>query len=152
VNGHYYDRGEGQNRLPHLLYAVIDDRGWGNVRWRVECPYEGVRDCGVLVPCTEHKEPTQPRGLTGSAKRRAEQRFLQAYDEWHDLHGYGAAEHPGSECWFEHMLTEGDIEPEYFLADIPNDTPLTWPLEIRVGHEGSYDESTPIFTTWKDRP
>lgn len=150
MKGRYYDRGEGQNRLPHLLYAVINDYGYGNVRWRVECPYEGVRDCGLLVPCTEHKEPTQPRGLTGSAMRRAEAKFLEAHDEWHDLHSYGPAEHPGSECWFEYMIAAGDVEPEYFLADVPKDTPLTYPLEIRVGHEGAYDEATPIFTTWKD--
>lgn len=97
----------------------------------------------------------EPQGLPEDAadNRDAWAQYFAADEEWKDEHiyygdGYG---HRTEECWFTHILAEGDVEPEDILENIPDGTPISGPFEVAVHFEGSYDETEPNFILWKDK-
>lgn len=156
-----------RNERPHLLIAKVEAYGrYKGVRWVIQCPYEAtdLRDCGLIEECTGSEKdaakwgckprPVEPRGMPEDTadNRSAWNDYLAAEDEWQDDHvrysdGYG---HRIGECWFAHILGEGDVEPEDILENIPDDTPINGPFKVEVHYEGSYDESSPSFTLWKE--
>lgn len=146
------------NEKPHTLVPLLDHRYGSAIRWAATCPYETARACGVNVECTEHPRPEEPKGLhvpgpdgwpVPADDFREEWDAWAAADEaWSDEHP-GGPWHPGDECWFVHSLTEGEFEPEYYLAPLP-EGPLTGPIEVAVAFDGSYEESEPVFYPWKE--
>lgn len=158
-----------RNEKPHLLTVKVQSYGrsgqYKGVSWTVQCPYglDDIHDCGMIEECTGSEEdaakwgctprPVEPRRIEDTADNRsAWNDYLAAEDEWQDDHvrysdGYG---HRIGECWFTHILAEGDVEPEDILKNIPDDTPINGPFKVEVHYEGSYDEVYPSFTLWKE--
>jgi hypothetical protein len=146
VNGSEQGQPGSANEKPHILRAFFGT--YGAVRWTVECPYEGVAECGLMEPCTEHHEPGSPTGPE-HRDRAAWRRWDLLHEEWAQDHPSGP-HHPGSKCWYEYSLEEGDWEPEYYLAEIPDGTPVMQAMRVQVGYEGYDDECEPRFKLWKD--
>lgn len=161
-----------RNEKPHLLIARVEGYvRYKGVRWVVECPYPGeTRDCGVIKECSGSEKdvakwgcrpyPDQPKSPEGykfdkELPEDYRQVFLAWEDdvtEWKDEHlfcgdGYG---HRAKECWFTHILAEGDVEPETILENIPDGTPISGPFRVEVHYEGSFDETEPSFILWKE--
>lgn len=165
----------GMNQQPHELHAMV--QRWGNyagIKWRVVCPYPAseIHDCGLIENCTGSEqdvakygcrpypvEPKYPEGFNHMSDDLPED-FVKAFRAWEDdvvewqcEHiGYGGGEygHRIGECWFTHVMVEGDLDAENFLAHIPEDTPIISPLLVHVAYEGHYDETEPVFELWKD--
>ncbi len=163
-----------RNEKPHQLIASVEAYSrYKSVSWSVKCPYsaEDIRDCGVIEECTGSEEdvakygcrpypqmPKYPEGFDhmGDVLPEDFRQALAVWEddviEWKDEHiyygdGYG---HRAGECWFTHILAEGDVEPEDILHAIPDGTLINGPFEVRVSYEGSFDEAEPNFTLWKD--
>jgi len=161
-----------RNEKPHQLIASVQAYGrYNSIMWSAKCPYPGeARDCGVIEECsgTEEdiakwgcrlypQEPKFPEGYNRVDGNLPED-FVQAFaawegdvEEWKDEHiyygdGYG---HRAEECWFTHILAEGDVEPETILHGIPDGTLIVSPLLVSVHYDGSFDETEPNFTLWK---
>ena len=155
----YSPKGEHDNRLPHRLIAQIDSHWNGGVRWKLECPYEGVeRPCALLMECTEHPRPSDPYHkpmVTSELEIDPEYReeieaYEKAMEAWEDEHPHGSYHHTG-DCWARWVIEEGDYsEPEYFLADIPRGTPLVGPLEVLLGARGHGEDQEPVFRLWNE--
>lgn len=170
MSGRFEERGAGANARPHRLIALIDRFASGGVQWRVECPYEGIRPCGAVEEC--HGSPrdnakwgckpypvppdTSPREKPGggyeySDEDRAKWReFERLRSEWLDEHG-GHEWHRTDECWFQ-IIHSHDYDPEYYLAELPDDYPINGPIEVMVGYDDDYDEPEPVFKLWKESP
>ncbi len=166
----YTPQGDGQNRLPHLLVPLIDTKMYSGVRWEVRCPYEGPRECGVIQECHGTDEdvakwgcepfPKQPPSATmapdmSEEERKASDRawtaFLDDMQEWKDVTHGGYGYHHTDVCWYaEVAIPNSDFEPEYFLADIPDGTPIEGPLKVLVGYEGSDEDTEPKFKLWEE--
>lgn len=156
-----------RNERPHLLIAKVEAYGrYKGVSWSIQCPYgpDDIRDCGLIEECTGlprdaekwgcNPRPVEPQGMPVDVadNQSAWTDYFIAEDEWTDAHvrysnGYG---HRVGECWFAHILGEGDVEPEEILANIPDDTPINGPFKVEVHYEGSGDETYPSFTLWKE--
>jgi hypothetical protein len=161
-----------RNEKPHQLIASVQAYGrYNSVQWSVKCPYPGeARDCGVIEECSGTEkdvakwgcrpypvEPKLPEGykFDNELPEDYRQAFLaweEDVEEWKDEHiyygdGYG---HRAEECWFTHVLTEGDVEPETILHGIPDGTLIVSPLLVSVYYDGSFDETEPNFTLWKE--
>lgn len=176
---HYVAQGKGINAKPHLLIPTIDPWWNGGVKWTVQCPYEGPRECGLVEECNGTEEDVarwgcepfpampggygslvvaMPEGYDGlvvgplSEERRAAWRkFEQERDRWEDeVHG-GYRWHRTEECWFATVaVPNSDFEPEYFLSDIPRDTPINGPIKVLVGYEGQDEDTEPKFKLWEE--
>ena len=166
----YDAQGTGANRLPHLLIPEIDTHWYSGVKWTVSCPYEllGTNEgCGVVEEChgtpqdvekwgcrlfPEAPSDQYPSGhlLSDEERKAAWEEFeaeREAWDEAHDWHRW----HRTAECWFAHVaVPNSDFDPEYFLADIPRGTPITGPLKVLVGYEGSEEDTEPKFRLWEE--
>jgi hypothetical protein len=166
---HYEKQGEGANRLPHLLKAEIDTHWHSGIKWSVECPYEALgsnEGCGIVEECNGTEAdvakwdcllfPDSPSDIEGFQSLSAEDRSVawdafeakrEVWDEAHDWHRW----HRTTECWFAHVaLPNSDLDPEYFLADIPRGTPVLSPLKVLVGYEGSDEDTEPKFRLWEE--
>lgn len=139
-----------QNELPHVLVPHLDQTGWCGISWKLQCPYEGIRPCGVLVPCTDpaHAGPHPPHEPESwDDPSPAWKKYWEDYEAWREE--CPTSTHPGPECWYQHVLAVGDEEPEYFLAELP-EGPITGPLQVAVSTTG-YDDDLQIhfhlFTT-----
>jgi hypothetical protein len=163
-----------RNEKPHLLTAKVEAYGrYKGISWGIQCPYEpqDIRDCGVVEECTGSEadvakygcrpypvEPKFPQGHTPDAELPEE--FRLAWRAWEDevtewqcahyYYGGGSYGHRVGDCWFTHILGEGDVEPEGILENIPDNTPINGPFKVEVHYEGSYDETSPSFTLWKE--
>lgn len=169
--GQYNEQGEGANKLPHLLTARIDTWRSGAVKWSVICPYEGNRECGFIEECngTDYEvakwgcepHPKAPSDdlaryyldgkLVGppGAWEEAWDRYFEARDRWADeVHG-GYGGHRTDKCWFEYVLKEGDVEPEYYLEPLEGQA-VSSPLKVCVGYTGSGEETEPVFKLWEE--
>jgi hypothetical protein len=162
-----------RNDQPHLLIAKVEAYGrYKGIAWAVQCPYEPseIRDCGLIEECSGSEKdtakwgcppyPAQPKFPEGQKPdedlpedfRLAFLAWEDAVEDWKDEHircgdGYG---HRIAECWFTHILAEGDVEPEEILENIPDNTPINGPFKVEVHYGGSYDETSPSFTLWKE--
>jgi hypothetical protein len=168
---HYVPQGEGLNVKPHLLIVTIDAWFAGGVKWTVQCPYEGPRECGLLEECTGSPADVKqwgcelrpeipdvrpvPNGKGGFKYLLEDQAKWEAYekalDDWRNVVHSGYEGHRTEECWFVHISKVSDyFEPEYFLADIPEGTPVNGPLKVLVAYEGSGEDTMPKFKLWKE--
>lgn len=132
-----------QNELPHVLTATLDYEGWGGVRWALECPYEGVRECGILVPCSlaEHEGPgPSPSEPHSDPLSQAWLDWYEAFDAWREA--CPSDGHPGEQCWYAYMINGREEEPEYFLAEMPR-LPITGPIRVAV-HTTGFDDDQQI--------
>lgn len=165
----FADQGTGANAKPHLLTAYVT--AWGGVGWRVTCPHEGPRDCGMVEECNGTPKdvekwgcelyPEQPHvtpipngrgGWTYSPEDQEKwDAFEKAQDHWLDeVHG-GYRRHRTEQCWFERVLQEDWFDSESYLEHIPEGTEIVSPLKVIVGHDG-YDEDTiPLFKIWEEK-
>jgi hypothetical protein len=157
------------NERPHLLHIKVEQYGrYANLKYSVECPYEpgDIRQCGVIEECLSSEKdrlrwgctprPVEPKGMPEDMadNRYAWEQYFRADEEWQEEHlvlGGGGHGHRTEECWFTHILREGDIEPEDILTNIPDGTPIISPFKVEVHFEGSYDETEPNFIPWKDK-
>lgn len=133
---------------PHILTAKIDPQGWGGVEWHLECPYEGVRDCGILVACTDpaHAGPgPSPDEPDSYPLSDAWQKWQEAYDEWREV--CPSDGHPGEQCWFAYMINNREDEPEYWLAEMPTMT-ISGPIEVAVSSTGYDEDIQMILKPW----
>lgn len=168
----YVPQGEGLNAKPHLLIPTIDTYGYSGVKWTVQCPYEGPRECGLVEECNGTPKDVEkwgcellpelpnvtpvPNGKGGyeyhAHDREAWEAFEAARDRWlNEVHD-GYARHRTDECWFVHIATCSDyFEPEYFLADIPEGTPIAGPMKVLVGYEGHDEDTEPKFKIWEEK-
>lgn len=167
---HFPEQGQHENTKPHLLIARIDTSSYAGIRWTVECPYEGFRDCGMLVRCTGSEqdvekwgctpypvEPTWPKGYKFDMEMPPETAdawrvYREAVSDWRDDHLEfdGEHGHHNEDCWYIDRLRSGDEDPEYFLAHITPDTEIRSPLKVAVGYEGWQEEISPLFRLWKE--
>ena len=143
-----------QNELPHVLTPHLDQNGWCGISWKLKCPYEGVRPCGVWVKCTEHTPPVPPPGPENwDDPSEAWQKYWAAYEDYRE-NVCPTEHHPGPECWFEHILALGEEEPEYYLAELPAGT-ITGPIPVAVSVTG-YDDDMQMhfhpYTTPQEQP
>jgi hypothetical protein len=169
---HYVPQGEGLNAKPHLLIATIDTYGYSGVKWTVQCPYEGPRECGLVEECNGSPAdvakwgcelyPEQPHvtpiptgrgGWTYSDEDRAKwEAFEKALDHWLEEVHDGYRRHRTEVCWFVHIAECSDFwEPEYFLADMPNGLLLNGFLKVLVGYEGQDEDTEPKFKIWEEK-
>jgi hypothetical protein len=163
-----------RNEKPHLLHAKVGVwSAYHGIDWSVECPYEDddIRDCGAVEECSGvpadverwgcrpyPEEPKFPEGQKPDEDlpedfRLAFLAWEDAVEEWksdHIYYGEGRYGHRSKECWFVQIVGLGDLEPDDFLHNIPNGTPVVSPLPVRVDYEGHYEETSPNFTPWKD--
>lgn len=137
------------NDKPHWLTAHLDTQYGNGVRWELMCPYEGPRDCGILVPCKvpAHHQPSAPR-VPEFQDRRGWERYAYLDDLWRDFHPNGPF-HPGTECWVKDRIESNDLEPEYWLREMTAKT-ITGPIPVAVRIEGWDEDAEPILTDWKD--
>lgn len=168
---HFTPQGEGANAEPHLLIATVDAWRSGGVKWTVQCPYEGPRECGLIEECMgSPKEverwgcephPVQPDVTPipddrGGWKYSEEDRkkwlaHEDALDHWKNVVHGGYDGHRTDECWFVHISTVSDYwEPEYFLEGIPEGTPISGPMKVLVGYQGSGEDTEPKFKIWEE--
>lgn len=160
---HYDEQGTGSNRLPHLLIPVIDTHWYAGIKWTMQCPYEGPRECGLVEECNGTEKDVAKWGCelfpmapsdyheAAPASREDWEKFEAARDHWeNEVHG-GHRWHRTEECWFATVaVPNSDFEPEYFLEDIPDGTKITGPLKVLVGYEGSEEETEPTFKLWEE--
>jgi hypothetical protein len=169
----FSDKGTGLNTKPHILTAYIDK--WHGVSWKIQCPYEGPRECGVLEECYGDNEkygcsprPTPPSDLYPpplswkkefpdadlSPEKKAEiseawDAFFDAQDAWREEHE-GREHHRTEQCWFEHTLTEGWCDEEEFLEHFPEGTLISSPMKVLVGYDGHDEDTMPKFKLWEE--
>lgn len=152
-------QGEHENALPHRLIALFDPGRHMGIQWKLECPYEGAeRPCALLWECEEHERPKDPYhqpmvsfpGLEVDPEYAQElEAYEKAMEEWEEEHPQGPY-HPVDRCWAEHMLADGDLEPEYFLEGITEGTPVISPVKVSLGQFGHGEEGEPVFRLWID--
>lgn len=166
---YYSEQGVGENRLPHLLVAEIDAHWHSGIKWTVQCPYEAEKKaegCGVVEECSgslgdvvkwgcllfPESPSDRPQYATLNEEERAAaweefEAKREVWDEVHDWHRW----HRTTECWYATVaVPNSDFEPEYFLKDIPRGTPIAGPLKVRVGYEGSDEDTEPRFRLWEE--
>lgn len=164
-------QGTGANDKPHLLVARLDRYASGAVQWNVKCPHEGNRECGAVVDCNgtpddverwgcelypetpgETPAPDGEGGYEYSEEgSEAWKKFEKARERWvYEVHD-GFEWHHGSECWFEHVITSnGDFDPEYFLAELPDGMEVNSPIKVIVGYEGYGEDVEPVLRLWEE--
>lgn len=162
----YDEQGAGANRLPHLLIPTIDTHQYAGIKWTVTCPYEELgsnEGCGIVEECngTEpdvakwgcelHPLPPSDYHEAAPASHEEWEAYEEARDRWlNEVHD-GYRWHRTTDCWFAKVaVPNSDFEPEYFLADIPSGTPITGPLKVIVGYEGSDEDTEPKFKLWEE--
>lgn len=171
MNHFFSAQGMGKNARPHLLIARVDVSAYGGISWEVQCPYEGPRECGAIERCYGSDKdvekwgctlyPTEPHAPEAykpgedlpQELKDAWDAYQQAVDKWREGHLYvenGDYGHRTDQCWFVDRLRSGDEEPEYYLAKITQGIEIRSPLKVLVGHEGSFEEISPLFKLWKE--
>lgn len=152
------------NTQPHVLTPILS--AWhGGVRWEVHCPHTGPRACGLVEECTGSEkdvekwgcerfpEPPKDYGDAGPESdeaRDAWQKFEAARERWRDeVHG-GYEWHRTEKCFFEYAVKAGDFDAEYFLDQLPQDMVIPGPMKVRVGYEGSGEDTEPKFKLWEE--